>query len=770
MSSAEWEAKLDQLCDDFESSKRKGESPRIETFLSETSGLRAKRLFRELLFIDLEYAQELDEPIKLEEYVTRFPKYARVILKVFESLGERTSSSIIGNEESLPDDEISCCSKFGQFEFHAQGGLGQVFRAHDKHLKRSVAVKLIRNDMKDNYEASARFRLEAEVTSRLDHPGIVPVYAMGSTEAGRPYYVMRFIEGKDLRAAIKEYHEEKEELSTSECKMRLHGLLRHLASACRTVAYAHNRGVLHRDIKPENIMLGRFGETLVVDWGLVHFVERGELAKASGEKTLMPNAMHDSNLSSNSAAGTIGYLSPEQTPNSGNTPEPASDTYSLGATLYRILTGEAPFHPQQGSAVWKKIQTGDFPTPRRIDPSCPQDLDAICLKAMEVMPENRYRSPLDLADDLERWIADEPVSVRRPSRLETAYRIGRRHRGGTIVASASVLALFIVGVIFLVALGNKAKTESELRAEIQITQRETLVVASTFMADTLGREIDKRWQGLYDALEIPDDSGIPLEELILAADGKPFESPERQALQDWIYHRAAPWLSTNPMLAESWFITNEKGLQLARYPRADSIDQSYFHRSYFQSNDYDVDKDNHTAEDVEVIQRETLSMPYICTVDHTMKVVMTIPIRASSDKRVIAVIGMGADVGEQFNLFAGIETPCIVINLRDDSLEGEDNLNRGAIVMHPKMPKRITTCQRVDPSVLEELGDAPLQLLEHFHDPCDPAINGMACQAVIARIRVAKRDNTGQVLWTEPLVDSGLAVIVPNKRFIPVEE
>ena len=157
------------------------------------------------------------------------------------------------------------------------GGLGQVTVAYDRELDRQVALKEIQNRFADHPVSRARFLLEAEVTGKLQHPGIVPIYGRGETADGRPFYAMRFIEGESLKEAIDQFHRERKPGGDAGHRgLRLRELLGRLLDACDAVAYAHDRGYVHRDIKPANIMLGRFGETLVVDWGLAKLIAGAE--------------------------------------------------------------------------------------------------------------------------------------------------------------------------------------------------------------------------------------------------------------------------------------------------------------------------------------------------------------------------------------------------------------------------------------------------------------------------------------------------------------
>src|SRR5262249_4659725 len=166
-----------------------------------------------------------------------------------------------------PPSPVGGSSRYRVLRSHARGGLGEVFVALDEELQREVALKEIKSQHADNTSSRQRFLLEAEVTGRLEHPGIVPVYGLGGYPDGRPYYAMRFIRGESLSTAIERFHE-MSPADASAAGLELRRLLRHFLDVCNAIAFAHSRGVLHRDLKPDNVMLGEFGETLIVDWGL----------------------------------------------------------------------------------------------------------------------------------------------------------------------------------------------------------------------------------------------------------------------------------------------------------------------------------------------------------------------------------------------------------------------------------------------------------------------------------------------------------------------
>ncbi|WP_435008643.1 WD40 repeat domain-containing serine/threonine protein kinase [Tundrisphaera lichenicola] len=287
---------------------------------------------------------------------------------------------------------------------HARGGLGEVFLAFDGELNRPVALKELQSRRAHDPDSQDRFLLEAELTGKLEHPGIVPVYSLGRYPDGRPFYAMRFIEGETLRAAIEQFHRASPKGSGAEDRdLAFLRLLGSVIDACNAVAYAHSRGVIHRDLKPENIMLGRFGETLVVDWGMAKSFEDKGLCDDGSEAA---EPVDPSMTRPGSVVGTPRYMSPEQAMGDLDRVGPASDIYGLGAILYCLLVGHAPFPDGDLASVLDRVRRGIFPAPRRLRRSVDPRLEAICLKAMATDPGDRQGSALDLANDLEAWRAD----------------------------------------------------------------------------------------------------------------------------------------------------------------------------------------------------------------------------------------------------------------------------------------------------------------------------------------------------------------------------
>ncbi|AMV36654.1 WD40 repeat domain-containing serine/threonine protein kinase [Planctomyces sp. SH-PL62] len=295
-------------------------------------------------------------------------------------------------------------SRFRILGLHARGGLGEIYAALDTELDRRVALKELQPRYAHDEMSQLRFLQEAEITGRLEHPGVVPVYGLGRHPDGRPFYAMRLVEGETFRAAVDRFHQTGKAARPEERELSFRRLLRSVVEVCFALGYAHSRGVVHRDVKPENIMLGRFGETLLVDWGIAKALDSPEpasphFAQGSAVKDL-PYMTRPG-----SAIGTPQFMSPEQAEGDPDRIGPASDVYGLGATLYYLLVGRPPFVGDDVEAMLVQVSRGIFPSPRRLRKDIDAGLEAICLRSMSARPLDRYASPLEMADALESWLA-----------------------------------------------------------------------------------------------------------------------------------------------------------------------------------------------------------------------------------------------------------------------------------------------------------------------------------------------------------------------------
>ena len=297
-----------------------------------------------------------------------------------------------------------------------QGGLGTVWLARDLKLQRFVALKEIRNVKHANQAALDRFRREAEITGRLEHPAIVPIYQLGEDAAsGQSFYVMRFLGKQTLQDAIIEYHERR--LEEDDDPMLLRNLLSSFVIVCQAVGHAHSRKVIHRDLKPENIAIDNFGQVIVIDWGLAKVLDDGMLGDSLADIGFSEVTDSQRTLAGQ-VLGSPLYMAPEQAAGRLDEVDESTDIFGLGATLFAILTGQAPHEVNRessGSSTIRQLITAiaGGPTPRaqavneNVDPA----LDAICAKAMAKKRYARYSSTTDLAKDIQRWMAGEPVSA-----------------------------------------------------------------------------------------------------------------------------------------------------------------------------------------------------------------------------------------------------------------------------------------------------------------------------------------------------------------------
>jgi len=322
---------------------------------------------------------------------------------------------------------------------HQKGGMGRILVAYDQYLKRAVAIKELHPEVADDDSIVRRFIGEAEITAQLEHPGVVPIHRLGQGRDGLPYYTMKMIIGDTLQEAIKAYHRKP-------TNAELMNLVRRLVSVAKTMAFAHSKGVIHRDLKPANIMLGEHGETLVMDWGLAKPFNQGMddsyVSIIHRSTQLRPELTMVGAI-----VGTPAFMSPEQAMAEDTVIGPLSDVFSLGSILYYLLAGQTAFSGRSTQEVLHKVRAAVITPPSQIKPNVPHDLEMICLKAMAKLPENRYQGAAEFADDLCRWLDDEPLSAAGGSVLAKIRRWVNQHRS-LAVGILSILILSVTLVWF----------------------------------------------------------------------------------------------------------------------------------------------------------------------------------------------------------------------------------------------------------------------------------------------------------------------------------
>jgi tRNA A-37 threonylcarbamoyl transferase component Bud32 len=262
--------------------------------------------------------------------------------------------------------------RYSRLRLHATGGIGRVWLAHDGDLGRDVALKELRPERAEQAVLAARFLQEARITGQLEHPGVVPVYELARRRDDcQPFYTMRFVKGRTLSEAARAYHDKR--LAGQADALDLPVLLNAFVTVCNTVAYAHSRGVIHRDLKGQNVILGDFGEVVVLDWGLAKLVGRPE-GEPQGQSVVLDDAGADSGYTvQGQTLGTPAYMSPEQAAGRIDLIDRRSDVYGLGAILYEILAGEPPFTGPSTEEVLRKVREVEPPAaPAVLDRGAPR--------------------------------------------------------------------------------------------------------------------------------------------------------------------------------------------------------------------------------------------------------------------------------------------------------------------------------------------------------------------------------------------------------------
>lgn len=428
------------------------------------------RGLQEALVAYLEMVERGHEP-DLHEYLARHPGFAAELIEFIgnraqvdrlagplRQLAEAAHAEVAsrrtvglteaGSAEAAPPDKVRYFGDYELLEEIARGGMGVVYKARQVSLNRLVALKMILAAELASEAQVQRFRKEAEAAARLDHPHIVPIYEVGEHNR-RHYFSMRLVEGTNLA----------ERLAALQPDPR--ACARLLATVARTVHYAHQRGIIHRDLKPGNILIDVQSQPHVTDFGLAK-----QLEAPSGQSQ------------TGAILGTPSYMAPEQAAGQVRQVGVPADVYALGSILYELLTGRPPFRGPTPMEVLLQVVSDEPVAPRMLEPKVPRDLETICLKCLEKMPRRRYATAEALAEDLERWLNNEPIRARPAGAWERVVKWAKRRPAVAALVTVSSLAsaLLVVGLLWALAQERDRLTSERLlrkraeQAEIQERQ------------------------------------------------------------------------------------------------------------------------------------------------------------------------------------------------------------------------------------------------------------------------------------------------------------
>lgn len=416
---------VDDLCDRFEVEWKEGRRPHLAGFLAQHRGPGFDLLFRHLLELEIDYRSQSGEAISLAEYEQAFPEYKSISREVIYRRQTEESTLQVASDtrpkvtRSDPSDE-SIPTRIGDYELIeplGQGGMGVVYKARQISLNRLVALKMIRSGELASRDELRRFRAEAEAAAKLEHPGIVPVYEVGEDQ-GRVYFSMGLVEGGGLDQLI------------AAQSLSMDQSARIVEQAARAVGYAHSRGVVHRDLKPANILLERGGTPRITDFGLAKIMQGDHDLTTTGQ-----------------VLGTPSYMPPEQARGEVGLISPLSDVYSLGAVLYRLISGRVPFQAATLVETLNEVIHAEPLPPSQLVRGISADLNTICLKCLEKSPSRRYASAEALADELARFLRHEPILARPVSAAERTWRWCRRKPLVAAMATTAVAALLLGTIV-----------------------------------------------------------------------------------------------------------------------------------------------------------------------------------------------------------------------------------------------------------------------------------------------------------------------------------
>jgi tetratricopeptide (TPR) repeat protein len=435
--------KLDRICTRFEAEWQSGAAPRLEQFLSDVGEPLSGVLLIELLRVEFDCRQRRGERPSPRDYLSRFPDRSGLVAQAWDahqrsSAAGFTRSAALTVEPGASIDDLAEAPLPDVDGYDVQrrigrGGMAVVYLARDRRLGRLVALKLI-SSAQPGAQLVARLRTEAQAVARLQHPNIVQIYEIGEHES-QPYLALEFVNGGSLNEWIAGNPRPANEAA------------RLVETIARAIHAAHRQGIVHRDLKPANVMLHKNGAVVpkVTDFGLAKFLDTDVSLTQSGV-----------------VVGTASYMSPEQASAAAGDVGPATDIYALGAILYELITGRPPFKAASVIETARLVRETEPVWPRQLQPQTPRDLETVCLKCLQKEPARRYATAEDLADDLARFLAGQPVRARPVGAVARAWRWARRNPlpASLILAIAISLVLGTVISSYL-AWKNRALAQQE---------------------------------------------------------------------------------------------------------------------------------------------------------------------------------------------------------------------------------------------------------------------------------------------------------------------
>lgn len=506
--------RIDPFCDEFERNFRDGKTPDIDAFLRRAPDMDRAPLLGELVALDWQWRRGRGEVVALDVYRARYPELPPRQLARIESLppvigpvlpgalppGGSSSvvkearapsvndpyatqivdsdspppggvidatASYVSETGDMPPDaparKVRAANRVGDYEVLAEiarGGMGVVYRARQRGVNRVVALKMMLSGQFAGRQEIERFMIEAESAGQLDHPHIVPIHEVGE-HGGQPFFSMGFVEGKSLKTLLAD---------GPFAPRRAAEMIR---TICGAVHYAHEKGIIHRDLKPANVLVDLRQQPRVTDFGLAKRIAADSGVTVTGQ-----------------VMGTPSFMPPEQA--SGRVAEvgPLADVYSLGATLYNLITGRPPFQASTLTETLRQVTDDEPVVPRQLNRSIPRDLETICLKAMQKEPARRYETAASFGEDLRRFLENEPILARPVGRAERLWRWGRRHPARAGLYGVSVVSAIVLFAGALYASAEIGKREQD-KENAQALAREREKTANVEKLNRVVRQIDE---------------------------------------------------------------------------------------------------------------------------------------------------------------------------------------------------------------------------------------------------------------------------------------